>query len=242
MGKAVGIFSMSGEGKTTSTIINPDGKCVFLEEGHPMKAEKYEGMNPETHYIINLDKKDLPFPAGMWNREKKNYKSTSDFAEIKATLELLAKATQIKSVSLDTLNLYLSYKEYNDRKKLTFDNWRDVANDIIELNDLCNNTLREDQIAYIMGHIELITDVSGAEKKVLSVIGKKSKRQMPEGFYSICLFGYVEYGNDGDNKHYFETKARKSSGKTPIGMFKDFLIPNSLVLVDKTIREYYKMK
>lgn len=234
MGKTVGIFGMSGDGKTTSTIINPDGSYDFSETG-------YKGMNPKSHYIINLDKKDLPFPAGMWTTEKKNYFVTSDFKDIKECLEALAKAPHIKSVALDTLNLYLAYKEYNDRKKLTFDNWRDVANDIIELVEICNNTLRPDQIAYIMGHVELITDVDGNEKKVLSVIGKKSKRQMPEGFFPICLFTSVEYGNDGDNQHYFTTKAARSSGKTPIGMFKEFKIPNSLALVDSTIREYYKI-
>jgi hypothetical protein len=46
---------------------------------------------------------------------------------------------------------------------------------------------------------------------------------------------------DGDNIFQFETKKNKSSAKTPIGMFTEFLIPNSLALVDSTIREYYKM-
>ena len=50
---------MSGDGKTTSTIINPDGTIDLSKEG-------YKGMNPETHYIINVDMKELPFPAGMW--------------------------------------------------------------------------------------------------------------------------------------------------------------------------------
>lgn len=234
MGKTVGIFGMSGQGKTTSTIINPDGQCDLTKEG-------YKGMDPKTHYIINTDKKDLPFPGGMWNTENKNVFVTSEFAQIKACIEALAKSPSIKSVSIDTLNLYLAYKEYNDRKKMTFDQWKDVANDIIELLDLCNNTLRPDQIAYIMGHVELITDVDGQEKKVLSVIGKKSKRQMPEGFFPICLMTAVENGTDGDNEFYFETKMNKSSGKSPIGMFKDFRIPNSLKLVDTTIRNYYKI-
>lgn len=232
---------MSGDGKTTSTIINEDGKCFYLEEGNPMKAEKYEGMNPATHYIVNLDKKDLPFPSDLWNSNKGNYAVTDKFEDITKILKAISESKNIKSVSFDTLNLYLAYKEHNDRKKLTFDQWRDVANDVIELNEMCNTILRNDQIAYIMGHIELITDPSGEEKKVLSVIGKKSKRQMPEGFYPICLFTYMEYGDRGNNKYYFETKARKSSAKTPIGMFKDFLIPNSLVLVDKTVRNYYKI-
>jgi hypothetical protein len=234
MGKIVGIFGMSGEGKSTSTVINPDGSFDFSKEG-------YKGMDPASHFIINLDMKDLPFPGGMWCNENKNLLVTNDIKKIAEALTWCSKNPAIKSVSLDTLNLYLAYKEYNDRKKLSFDQWRDIANDVIEINTLCNTLLRPDQIAYIMGHIELVTDVNGKEKKVLSVIGKKSKRQPPEGFYPICLFTNMECDGDGNNTFCFETKANQSSCKSPIGMFDDFLIPNSLKLVDQKIRDYYKI-
>ena len=234
MAKIVGIFGMSGEGKTTSTIINPDGSVDLSKDG-------YKGMNPASHFIINLDMKDLPFPGGMWSVENKNEIVTSDIKQIVSALTWASKNPAIKSVSLDTINLYLAYKEYNDRKKLSFDQWRDIANDLIEINTMCNTILRPDQIAYIMGHVELITDVNGKEKKVLSVIGKKSKRQMPEGFYPICLFTNVESDGDGNNTFCFETRANQSSAKSPISMFNDFLIPNSLKLVDDTIRAYYRM-
>jgi len=233
MGVIVGIFGMSGDGKTTSTIINPDGKY---------NPTDYKGMDPKSHLIINLDKKRLPFPGGMWGVEQKNYLETSDIAEIKSLIQFAAKNPDIKSITLDTINLYLAYKEYNDRKKLTFDNWRDISNDLIEINTLCNTILREDQIAYIMGHVELITDVDGKEKKALSVIGKKSKRQMPEGFYPICLFTRVESDGEGGNEYFFQTRACNSTAKTPLGLFSDFEIPNSLKLIDTTIREYYKIK
>ena len=42
--------------KTTSTIINPDGSFDFSKEG-------YKGMDPASHFIINLDMKDVPFPG-----------------------------------------------------------------------------------------------------------------------------------------------------------------------------------
>lgn len=37
-------------------------------------------------------------------------------------------------------------------------------NDVIELTMLCNKVLRDDQIAYVMGHTELVTDVDGKEE------------------------------------------------------------------------------
>ena len=108
MAKVIGIFGMSGEGKTTSTIINPDGSFDFSKEG-------YKGMDPASHFIINLDMKDAPFPAGMWSVENKNMIVTSDIKQIVTALTWASKNPAIKSVALDTINLYLAYKEYNDR-------------------------------------------------------------------------------------------------------------------------------
>lgn len=233
MAKIVAILGSSGDGKTTSTIINPDGTCDF---------ENYKGMDPKSHFILNLDRKTLPFPAGMWDEEHKNYYEPKDFKDIKMMLEWVAKQPNIKSISIDTINIYLAMKEFNDRRKMTFDQWRDVANDVIEINMLCNTLLREDQIVYIMGHTMLQTQQDGSEKMVFSVIGKKLTRTSPEGFYPIVLMTRVEYGDEGDNKYWFQTKANHSSAKTPLGMFNKFEIPNSLKLVDETIRNYYKMK
>lgn len=117
----------------------------------------------------------------------------------------------------------------------------DYANDVIELNNLCNTLLREDQIVYVFGHTMDVEQNDGSNKKVLSVSGKKLTRTPPEGFYPIILMTRVEYGDYGNNKYYFQTKANHSSAKTPLGMFQDFEIPNSLSLVDETIRQYYMM-
>ena len=169
MGKLVGIFGPSGDGKTSSTIINPDGTLDLSPEG-------YKGMDPKSHVIVNFDKKQLPFPQELWSKKNSNYFEVDSFADVKKIIEQAAKVPTIKSISFDTLNVYLSYKEFNERRKMTFDQWRDVANDILELTVLCNTVLREDQIAYVMGHTELVTDVNGQEVRALSVIGKKSKR------------------------------------------------------------------
>jgi len=233
MAVIVAVLGSSGDGKTTSTIINPDGK---------FDLEHYQGMDPKSHFILNLDRKTLPFPAGMWGTDQHNYVEPDNFDKIRSALTYCAKQKEIKSIAIDTINIYLAMKEFNERKKLSFDNWRDIANDVIELNTLCNTTLRDDQIVYIMGHTMLQTQQDGTEKTVFSVIGKKLTKTQPEGFYPIVLMTRVEYGDNGDNKYFFQTKANHSSAKTPLGMFKDFEIPNSLKLVDNTIREYYKMK
>ena len=55
----------------------------------------------------------------------------------------------------------------------------------------------------------------------------------------IVLFTNVSKGAKGKNTYQFETQSNRSTAKSPIGMFEDFLIPNSLKLVDDTIRNYY---
>ena len=110
MAKLVGIFGFSGDGKTTSTIISPDGSYDF--------GDKYNGLDPDTHMIINCDKKELPFPGNMWTKEKQNYVVTDDIKLIKQAMEFAAKNPKIKSLAIDTLNSYLTFREFNDRKKM----------------------------------------------------------------------------------------------------------------------------
>lgn len=232
MAKIVAIIGDSGSGKTVSTIVNPDGNVDF---------KNYHGMDPKSHFIINLDRKSLPFPEGMWGRDKKNYLEPEDFDQIKKALTFIAKQPDIKTISIDTINIYLAMKEFNERKRMTHDQWRDIANDVIELNYLCNTLLRDDQIVYIFGHTMLMTQSDGSEKRVFSVIGKKLTKTPPESFYTTVLMTEVDYGDEGDNKFYFQTRANHSSAKTPPGMFDTFRIPNSLKLVTECVQKYYNI-
>ena len=121
MAKLVGIFGPSGDGKTTSTIINPDGTLPINLETGQIIQEIYNGMDPKEHFIVNLDKKELPFAGKLWSKENKNYLEVSDFKDIKKIIEVVANTPEIKSISFDTLNAFLAYKEFNDRKKMSFD-------------------------------------------------------------------------------------------------------------------------
>lgn len=123
MATIIAILGASGDGKTTSTIINPDGSFNFKD---------YHGMDPKSHFILNLDRKTLPFPAGMWGTEQHNYMEASSFDEIRKALAYCAKTPTIKSVAIDTVNIYLAMKEFNDRRKMSFDQWRDVAKHLIK--------------------------------------------------------------------------------------------------------------
>ena len=239
MAITVGIFSSSGSGKTTSIVVNPDGKCVYLLDGDPNKAEQYEAMNPETTVFINGDKKRPPFPLGDKWIKGKNYFETADTEAISTMVKgISAKGTNVKSIIIDTVNNLMLEFEMMESKKLTFDKWNDLSKQIFALISDCN-ALRDDLIVYFAGHVNLYTDVDGNESKCLTTNGRKLEKIKLESKLPIVLFGTVERGTQGDNKFFFETQQNRSTGKTPLGMFKDFLIPNSLKLVDDTIRKYY---
>lgn len=240
MAISVAILGFSGDGKTTSTIINSDGSLPLDSNGMISFENNYSGMDPKSHIIINCDKKALPF-SKAWSKENKNYIVTTELDDIKKVLSYANKTKEIKSIAIDTINSYITYKEFNERRKLTFDQWRDLALDVVELITLVNTELREDQVVYFMGHVELITDVDGNERKVLATSGKKLKKIFVEALFPIVLFTRVESIGEGNNKYYFETKGYRSSAKTPIGMFNNFLIPNSMKFVDNSIRNYYNI-
>lgn len=240
MAITVGIFGVSGDGKSTSICINPDGKY---------DPSDYQGMDPETTLIINADKKKLPFKSNDWVENKNVFSNSSvnfiigkgiDAKEPKdfGILQKVSAGTKFKSVIIDTINGVMVDREMLESKKLTFDKWADLARDIYEILAV-SNTLREDLIIYLFGHICLFTDVDGNESKGLVTNGKKLEKIKIESKLPIVLFTAVDKGTNGSNTHYFETKKNRSTAKTPLGMIDEFLIPNSLKLVDAKIREYY---
>lgn len=98
--------------------------------------------------------------------------------------------------------------------------------------------MRSDLIIYLFGHIALQTDVNGNEKKNLLTNGKKLEKIQLVSKVPVVLTTNVD-GLNGENSYLFETQKNSSVSKSPIGMFNDFTIPNSLRLVDDKVRTYY---
>jgi hypothetical protein len=228
MAITVGLFGQSGSGKTTSLVIDKDGK-------YDPKALNFANM-----VLIHSDKKELPFSVeGLV--EGKNLFSTADVDEIIKMLKGISdKGPNIKSIVIDTINNIMVEKEMLERRKLNFDQWMDLARDIFALITV-SNTLRKDLIVYLLGHVTNFTDVDGNESKCLITNGRKLEKIKLESKLPVVLMTGVERKSEGKNEYYFETQANRSTAKSPIGMFSEFKIPNSLSLVDFTIRQYYKI-
>ena len=229
MAITVGILGQSGDGKSTSIAINPDGKYDLAN---------YAGMNPATTIIFNCDGKRPPFSLKDKWVLNKNYFVTSDSNVVENALKSISNSKTIKAIIIDTINAIMVDKEMLDTKKLSFDKWADLAKDIYSMIHTANG-LRDDLIIYFMGHVSLYTDVDGSESKCLITNGRKLEKIRLESKLPIVLFTRVDKGIDGDNTFLFETQKNRSTAKTPLGMFDEFTIPNSLSLVDNKIRAYY---
>lgn len=242
MAITVGIFAESGQGKTTSIIVNPDG--TIDEEGlNTGNKDNYFGMNPESTILINSDRKAMPFKKPTLNGWVKgqNVFWESDVEKIKFLLLNANKHARFKSIFIDTLNGIMLDKEMADIKKKNYDKWTDLAQGIYDLIVFCNTQLRDDVIVYLGGHVGLYTDTDGNEAKTLITNGRKLEKIKLETKLPIVLFGSVQRGEGGQHKYCFETQANRSTAKSPVGMFDEFLIPNSLKLVDDAIRSYYEI-
>ena len=114
------ILGSSGDGKTNSIVVNPDGTVNY---------EDYKGMDPASTVLFNSDGKEPCFPANRlgWEEGKNMYTSTFNAplsAEtISRFLDAINAGTKIKSIIIDTINGSLNDKEMLETRKLTYDKW-----------------------------------------------------------------------------------------------------------------------
>lgn len=220
MARVIGIMGESGSGKTTSL----------------------ETLDPNTTFIINADKKDLPFPKKIREQYKdtnRNYFKT-DIPEM--VLKLLYKINDqdnmkhIKTVVIDTINGIMVADENRRRKEKTYDKWADLAWAVYDIYDYAL-TMRDDLTIILLCHVQLDRDDDGFKFAHIKTSGKKLDKIGIETKLTTLL--YAKAVPDGDNVNYvFETRAINSTAKTPKGVFKDLLIPNDMSAVLKAIEEY----
>jgi len=253
MAEIVYILGEPGGGKTNSIIVPPDSECT--KEYVKALPKDYEGIDSKSTVIFNCDGKRLNFPYQKlgWKEGVNLFTSTwekpltadrmldsGEGAKAKPGLIRWVNSNpQFKRVIIDTINGSMNDKEMLQVRNLSWDQWYIFAKDFYALNVL-SYSLRPDLIIYILGHIILETDVDGNQFKALLTNGKKLGKIGLESKSNNVYFTRVT--GTGDNPTYeFETSFNNSTGRSPIGMFDDMVIPNSLRLVDENIREYYSI-
>lgn len=220
MANIIGLMGESGSGKTTSL----------------------ETLDPKTTFIINCDKKRLPFRKEIreqYAKEKCNYFVTDDQNMV---LYLLKKINEqdnmkhIKVVVIDTINGIMVADEARRRKEKNYDKWADLAWAIYDIIDY-SLTMRDDITVILVAHVQLDRDDDGYKFAHIKTSGKKLDKIGIETKLTTVL--YSKAVPDGENTRYvFETRAMNSTAKTPRGIFEDFEIPNDMNAVIKAVEEY----
>lgn len=213
MSRVIAVAGESGSGKTTSL----------------------RNLDPKTTYIIDSDRKGLSWKGwkSQYNKESKNYIQTSDVTKITTILHgIHSQALHIKTVVIDTLNTIMVDDEMKRMKEKGFDKWQDMAQSVWDLVSDAH-LLRDDLTVIFMAHAQTERDDNGYTFTRIKTSGKKLDK--------ICLeskFTTVLICKTVDGKHIFETQARNSTAKSPLGCFEEFEIDNDMAEVIKKLEEY----
>lgn len=220
--KLIGIVGPTGTGKSTSI----------------------KHLDPNSTYIINVAKKELPFKGAekLYNKESKNYKEVSEATEITRLLKTISdKAPHIKTIIIEDSNYIMGFNIVSKATEVGYMKFSLMAKDMKELFEEARN-LREDLTTFYFTHPEIIEDGGEIIGYKIKTAGKLIDNQITlEGLLTICLYTHVEESKDGTANYYFLTnRYRKFPAKSPDGMFNEVKIPNNLQLVLDKVNEYYQ--
>lgn len=187
------------------------------------KSASMRNFGKDEIALVNVAGKPLPFKGRF--TETLN---SDDYDEI----EDFIRDTKKTSIVIDDAQ-YLMGNEFMRRvTERGYDKFSEMAQNFFNLLHFIN-TLKEDKIVYLLGHIE--RDQDGNEK--FKTMGKLIDQCINvEGTCTIVLKTSVS-----DGKYNFLTQnSGKDTVKSPIGMFPSFAIENDLKYVDEKIKNYYE--
>ena len=215
MAKVIGIMGESGSGKTTSM----------------------RDLDPTTTFYLDSDKKGLSWKGWkkQYSYEKLNYMATDQISTVNQILEKINSQDNmkhIKVVVIDTLNGLMVADEVRRMKEKNYDKWVDLAQCIWELLDSLY-TLRDDLTVIVVCHSQTQKEDDGYTFTRIKTSGKKLDKLNVESKLTTVLYAVAK-----DGEYVFQTKAKNSTAKTPMGAFDADEIPNNIVDVLKALEEY----
>ena len=208
--------------------------CIAGESGSG-KTTSLRNLDPKTTFIIDADRKGLSWKGwkAQYNKEAKNYIQTSDVDKIKSLLQNISeKATHIKTVVIDTLNTIMVDDEVKRMKEKGYDKWIDLAQCVWELVSDAH-LYRDDLTVVFMAHTQTERDDSGFYFTRIKTSGRKLEKICLESKFTTVLIAKCI-----DGRYIFETHAKNSTAKSPMGAFEENEIDNDVAEVIKRLEEY----
>lgn len=208
--------------------------CIMGESGAG-KTTSMRNLDPKSTYYIDSDKKGLSWKGWktQFNTENKNY-AVSDRPE--AILQLLvglsAKRSDIKTIVVDTINGIMVAEEMRRSKEKGYDKWQELATYVWTLVDNALG-LRDDLTIIFTAHTQTDRDDSGYTFTHVKTSGKKLERIVLESKFPVVLLAKCV-----DGRYLFETHARNSTAKMPMGAIEGDTIDNDIIAVLKALEDY----
>ena len=182
--------------------------------------------NPDWN-MVNVLNKPLPFKGKIPSIVSDDYGQV-----MKSLAGSKAKSIVVDDAGYLITNYFMRNHSSKGAGNAIFSMYNTLADNFWNLIEFIKK-LPADKIVYVMMH-EDVNDFGDIKPKT---IGKMLDEKIClEGMFTIVLRCVQENG-----KHLFITQADGGAvSKSPMGMFETLEIDNDLLMVDKTIREYYK--
>lgn len=235
MNRAILILGSSGSGKSSSI-----GSIPELE---------IRGLPPEETALINVKNKALPFRGSMKKYSKPisqggNYACVNNAEIIVKIIASLVQRKDIKYIVLDDAQYIMSDEFMTKANRGGFEKFNEIAKHFFDILQICCNSLRDDQTFFMLSHSE-INETERVYK--MKTIGQLvDQKIVPEGLFPVVLHTYGDYNAQEKVMHrYFVTNTMydengiKIPAKSPVGMFKELLIPNDLAIVAEAFENYF---
>lgn len=208
--------------------------CIAGESGSG-KTTSMRNLDPKTTYYIDADKKGLSWKGWrqQYNDQNKNYYRCDDANVVRNYIRKLAKdCPRIKTIVVDTINGLMIADEMRRSKEKGYDKWTDLAACVWDLVCECYD-YRDDLTIIFTAHTQTDHDENGYMFTRIKTSGKKLDKIVLESKFTTVLLAKCV-----DGKYLFETQARNSTAKSPLGAFENFEIDNDIAAVITALEEF----
>lgn len=207
--------------------------CIMGESGSG-KTTSMRNLDPKTTFYIDADGKGLSWKGwrSQYSEKLGNYKRTDDANVVRNYIRAIAEKKNWKIVVVDTINGLMVADEMRRSKEKGYDKWVDLAACVWDLVCGCYD-YRDDLTIIFTAHTQTDHDEAGYMFTRIKTSGKKLDKIVLESKFTTVLLSKCV-----DGKYLFETQAKNSTAKSPLGAFEAFEIENDITQVLKALEEY----
>lgn len=200
-------------------------RLVFiLGDSGSGKSTSLRNLKKDDVSVMSITGKELPFKTDI------KVNSTRSYDSVRQWIQSVDKPIMV----LDDANYLMSNFEFSTIGEQGYGKFARNALGMVQVFDAMISK-ESDQTFYVMAHTDKDPETGQLSFKTT---GKMvSEKYNPSGVTNIVL----EAMFDADSEEFvFRTKADGRGVKSPLGMFKEPMVPNDLKEVNKIITEFYK--